>query len=120
MASRPALAALLALAATAAAAPAVAQDLFIGTVEAREDQVILTRCDLAQNRYVLRDRDGAAEKPVARLRERLRTLKAPVYAEVVGDYVEVQGEEPNGLDVIALETVTAGKSCHLLDALPAG
>ncbi|TCS10199.1 hypothetical protein [Caulobacter sp. BK020] len=120
MVSKPALAALCALAATAAAAPAVAQDLFIGTVEVRQDQVVLTRCDVAQNRYVLRDRQGEADKPVARLRERLKTLKAPVYAEVIGDYVEIQDEEGAGLDVIGLDNVTPAKSCHLLDALPAG
>ncbi|HWW27840.1 MAG TPA: hypothetical protein VNZ85_18300 [Caulobacter sp.] len=120
MASKLTLAALCVLAATAAAVPALAQDLFIGTVEVRQDQVVLTRCDLAQNRYVLRDRQGGADKPVAKLRERLKTLKAPVYAEVIGEYVEVQGEEGNGLDVIGLENVKAGKSCHLIDALPAG
>lgn len=120
MASKPGLAALCALAATAAAAPALAQDLFIGTVEVRKEQVVLIRCDLAQNRYVLRDREDEADKPVATLRERLKTLKAPVYAEVIGEYVEVQGEEGHGLDVIGLENVKAGKSCHLLDALPAG
>lgn len=120
MASKPILAALGALGLAATAAPALAQDLFIGTVEVRKDQVVLTRCDLAQNRYVLRDRDGEADKPVAKLRERLKTLKAPVYAEVIGDYVEVQGEDGNGLDVIGLENVTAAKSCHLIDALPAG
>jgi hypothetical protein len=79
---------------------------------------VLTRCDLVQNRYVLRDRPG--ETLVAKLRARLKTLKAPVYAEVFGEYVEVQGEDGNGLDVISLEHVTAGKSCHLMDALPAG
>jgi len=122
MASKPALVALCALAVAAAAAPAAAQDLYIGTVDVQKDQVILTRCDLAQNRYVLRDREGEgeADKPVAKLRERLKTLKAPVYAEVIGDYVEVQGEDGNGLDVIELENVTPAKSCHLLDALPAG
>ncbi|GGL49511.1 hypothetical protein [Caulobacter rhizosphaerae] len=122
MASKPALVALCALAVAAAAAPAAAQDLYIGTVDVQKDQVILTRCDLAQNRYVLRDREGEgeADKPVAKLRERLKTLKAPVYAEVIGEYVEVQGEDGNGLDVIGLENVTPAKSCHLLDALPAG
>ena len=91
-------------------------------LDVQKDQVILTRCDLAQNRYVLRDREGEgeADKPVAKLRERLKTLKAPVYVEVIGEYVEVQGEDGNGLEVIALENLTAGKSCHLTDALPAG
>jgi hypothetical protein len=114
------IATLLGLAATTLAAPVLAQDLYIGTVDVQKDQVILTRCDLAQNRYVLRDREGEAEKPVAVLRERLKTLKAPVYVEVIGEYVEVQGDEGNGLDVIGLENITAAKSCHLIDALPAG
>jgi hypothetical protein len=112
------LAALCGLAAMAAAAPVLAQDLFIGTLDVRKDQVVLTRCDLAQNRYVLRDRTGEAEKPVARLRERLKTLKAPVYVEVFGEYAEIEGEDGNALDVIGLENLTAGKSCHLTDALP--
>lgn len=120
MAGKRNLAALCALAAMATAAPALAQDIYIGTVDVQKNQVILTRCDLANNRYVLRDREGEAEKPVARLREQLKTLKAPVYVEVIGEYVEVQGEDGNGLDVIGLENVTAGKSCHLIDALPSG
>jgi hypothetical protein len=103
---------------TAFAAPALAQDIYIGTVDIQKDQLILTRCDLAQNRYILRDRPG--ETPVAKLRTRLKTLKAPVYVEVIGDYVEVPGEDGNGLDVIGLEHVTANKSCHLIDVLPKG
>ena len=114
------LAALCALAALTTAAPVLAQDLFIGTLDVREDQVVLTRCDLAQNRYVLRDRVGEVDKPVAQLRERLKTLKAPVYVEVFGEYAEIEGEDGNALDVIGLENLTAGKSCHLIDALPGG
>jgi hypothetical protein len=94
---------------------ALAQDLYIGTVAVEKDQVVLTRCDLVQNRYVLRDRPGEREKPVADLRQRLKTLKAPVYVEVFGQYAE-QGED-NALDVIGLENLKAGKSCHLTDAL---
>jgi hypothetical protein len=97
-------------------APALAQDLYIGTVDVQKNQVILTRCDLTENRYVLRDRNDEREKPVANLRERLKTLKAPVYVEVFGQYVE-QGED-NALDVIGLENIKAGKSCHLADVLP--
>ena len=112
------LAALSALAITATTAPALAQDLYIGTVDIQKDQVILTRCDLVENRYVLRDRNG--ETPVAKLRARLNTLKAPVYVEVIGEYAEVETEDGAGLDVISLDHVTAGKSCHLTDALPSG
>jgi hypothetical protein len=104
------------LALAAATGSALAQDLYIGTVDVQKDQVILTRCDLVSNRYVLRDRQG--ETQVAKLQARLKTLKAPVYVEVIGEYVEVQSEDGNGLDVISLEHVTAGKSCHLMDALP--
>ncbi|PVM75741.1 hypothetical protein [Caulobacter radicis] len=103
------------LAMSAGAAPA--QDLYIGTVDVQKDRVILTRCDLAANRYVLRDRDDEQEKPVAKLRETLKTLKAPVYVEVIGQYAEIEGEDGNALDVIGLENLTAGKSCHLTDAL---
>lgn len=107
---------LAALLLAASAAPALAQDLYIGTVDIQKDQVILTRCDLVENRYVLSDRTG--ETLVAKLRERLKTLKAPVYAEIFGQYVDVQTEDGNGLEVIGLEHVTAGKSCHLSDAAP--
>ncbi|MDG2531680.1 hypothetical protein [Caulobacter endophyticus] len=99
------------------AGAALAQDLYIGTVDVQKDQVILTRCDLAANRYVLRDRAEEQEKPVAKLREKLQTLKAPVYVEVIGQYVEIEGQDGNALDVIALEGLKAGKSCHLADAL---
>lgn len=98
--------------------PALAQDLYIGTVDVQKDQVVLTRCDLAQNRYVLRDGQADAAKPVTNLRERLKTLKAPVYVEVFGQYAEL-GED-NALDVISLENIKGGKSCHLTDALPSG
>ncbi|PVM91036.1 hypothetical protein [Caulobacter endophyticus] len=99
------------------AGAALAQDLYIGTVDVQKDQVILTRCDLAANRYVLRDRAEEQEKPVARLRETLKTLKAPVYVEVIGQYAEIESQDGNALDVIALEGLKAGKSCHLTDAL---
>lgn len=114
---RTALCVLAGMAALGTSGAAVAQDLYIGTLEVRKDQVILSRCDLATNRYVLRDREGEAEKPVAKLREKLKTLKAPVYVEVIGQYAEIEGEEGNALDVIRLENLTAGKSCHLVDAL---
>jgi hypothetical protein len=103
---------------TLSSAAAQAQDLYIGTVSVEKGQVLLTRCDLARNRYSLRDRKAEREKPVAELRERLKTLKAPVYVEIFGQYAELGAD--NALDVIALENVTAGKSCHLTDVLPAG
>lgn len=105
----------LAAAVLLAGGVAQAQDLYVGTVALEKDAVVLTRCDLVQNRYVLRDRKGERAQPVAELRQRLKTPKAPVYVEVIGDYAE-QGED-NVLDVIGLENLKAGKSCHLSDAL---
>jgi hypothetical protein len=111
------IAALTAVALLASGGAAKAQDIYIGTVAVEKDVVVLTRCDLTQNRYVLRDRKGEARRPVADLRERLKRLRAPVYVEVIGEYAE-QGED-NALDVIGLENLEAGKSCHLTDALEA-
>jgi hypothetical protein len=106
---------ILALALLATAATAQAQDIFIGTVKIEQDQVVLTRCDAARNRYVLKD--GAPEKPVAALAARLATLKAPVQATVIGEY-EADGDG-NALRVNDIQDVEAGTSCHLLDALSA-
>jgi hypothetical protein len=106
--------ALLATAATAQA-PAQAQDIFIGTVKIEQEKVVLTRCDTAQNRYVLKD--GAPEKPVAALARRLATLKAPVEATVIGEYEE--DGEGAALRVSDIQDVEASTSCHLLDALSA-
>lgn len=95
------------------AAPAGAQDLYVGTVKVEGEHLVLTRCDLASNRYVLKD--GAPEAPAAALRARLPSLKAPVQAEVFGEYEE--DGDGNALRVLAIEGVEAGRSCHLLDAL---
>jgi hypothetical protein len=105
---------LLSLALLTVAATAHAQDVYIGTVKVERDQVVLTRCDLVENRYVLKD--GAPEAPVAALRTRLATLKSPVYAEVIGEYEE--DGDGNALRVVDIENVQADKSCHLLDGLP--
>jgi hypothetical protein len=94
------------------AGTAQAQDIFIGTVGIERGQLVLTRCDLVENRYVLKD--GAPEKPVAALAARLATLKAPVQAEVIGEY-EADGDG-NALRVIDIQNVQPGQSCHLLDA----
>jgi len=109
----PAIAVLAASLLTAGAAQA--QDIYIGTVRFDEGAVWLDRCDLAGNRYILRD--AAPDKPVARLKARLATLKGPVYAEVIGQYEE--DGDANVLRVLGVEGVQGGKSCHLLDALDA-
>jgi hypothetical protein len=106
------MAALSATALLAVAMPAAALDLFIGTVAIENGDVVLTRCDLVQNRYVLKDLPKA--KAVATLLTKLPTMKGPVYAEVIGEYAE-DGKGDNLLNVDGIENVTAGKTCHLLD-----
>ncbi|MBO9707806.1 MAG: hypothetical protein J7521_06315 [Caulobacter sp.] len=96
---------------------AAAQDIYTGTLAVEQDRLVLTRCDLVENRYVLRDAPG--ETAVADLRARLPRLAKPVYGEVIGSYVDApadgDGQEQNLLDVTAIEGVEGGRSCHLGD-----
>lgn len=84
-------------------------DIFIGTLAVEKDDVVLTRCDLAQTRYVLHDAQGASA--VAAYAGDGRAA----YGEVIAAYREEHGRP--ALDVSAIENVTPGKNCHLIDAL---
>lgn len=86
-------------------------DSFIGTLSVEQGDVILTRCDLGNARYLLRDAAGA--KAVARY----RNDGTPAYADVIARDSE-EGSR-NVLTVTDLADLTPGKSCHLLDALDA-
>lgn len=90
---------------------AVARDLYIGTLSVEAGKAVLKRCDIAENRYVLRDAPDSETNAVAKL------LKSdlPVYGQVIGSYDEDDGI--GRLAVHAIENVTPGKSCHLGDAL---
>lgn len=104
------------LAIIAIAAPtASAMDLYIGTLFVRDDAVVLERCDLAQTRYVLRDAAGA--DAVAALRAMPPPASGFWYGEVIGDYFETA--DGQGLEVSAIDALTPGRSCHLIDALDA-
>ena len=95
--------------------PAVAQpagmDSFIGTLSIEGGEVILTRCDLAASRYLLRDMSGA--QAGARYRKDGRRASA----DVMGSYSEEGGR--NVLTVAEFLDYQPGKSCHLSDALDA-
>jgi hypothetical protein len=102
-----------ALAAPASALPAQSTediaDIFIGTPERDGNNVVLQRCDLVNNRYVLVDAPGAhAVEPV-------RKAKVPAYGEVIAQYAEMGGRSV--LRVERVKKLTSGQSCHLLDAL---
>ncbi|MEG3175600.1 hypothetical protein U1872_05105 [Sphingomonas sp. RB3P16] len=112
MRARRVAAALLAVVApSATVAQEAGLDSFIGTLAVEQGDVILTRCDIGNARYLLRDAAGA--EAVARYRQD----GTPAYAEVIARYSE-EGSR-NVLTVTDLADLTPGKSCHLLDALDA-
>ncbi|QAY76503.1 hypothetical protein [Sphingosinicella sp. BN140058] len=107
------LAASLALAWSAAAAPVAhvdtpSLDIFIGTLAVDKGEVILTRCDLGETRYRLHDGPGA--QTVARY----RANPGPAYAEVVASYGEQAGLPV--LTVAEFAEIVPGRSCHLREA----
>ncbi|MEG3088314.1 hypothetical protein [Sphingomonas sp. PB4P5] len=72
-------------------------DSFIGTLSIERGEVISTRCDLGNSRYVLRDATGAQAVT------RYRAYGKPAYADVMASYSD-EGSR---------------NSCHLRDALDA-
>ena len=96
--------------ALAAATPAAAQsgpDIFIGTLASEQGEVILTRCDLARTRYLLRDDKGS------HLIAGYKADPVPGYAEVIGRYQEERGAP--ALMVSGFAARDPGRSCHLSD-----
>jgi hypothetical protein len=90
-------------------------DIFIGTMIVEKGEVILNRCDAANNRYVLRDDTLTKSDAVARYTAQHTTTSLPIYAEVYGRYFETQGR--SGLDVLDIDNLTPGRDCHLLSAI---
>ncbi|WP_288401281.1 hypothetical protein [uncultured Acinetobacter sp.] len=88
-------------------------DIFIGTLSIKDKNAILTRCDMAQNEYVLKDADWSNEKAVSDFLSKATTLKQPIYAEVIAAYKNEK--DINILLVDSIENLTEAKSCHLAD-----
>ncbi|ESQ93908.1 hypothetical protein [Asticcacaulis benevestitus] len=102
----------LAVAGLLLAGSASAQDVFFGTLEKDGGKLILSRCDLGDTRYELRD-DSEDDAPVADWLKR-DTVK-PTQASVFGS-VEEEGDTYI-LIVMAIDDVKPGVNCHLSDAL---
>ena len=113
MMDRKCSAALLALVWMALARPADANDIFIGTLSIEGEHIVLKRCDLVQNTYVLGDAEGLSA--VAAMRKRAPAAKGYWYAEVIGEYTEIEGGD--GLSVTSIKNIEADRSCHLLDVI---
>jgi hypothetical protein len=89
----------------------VMRDMFIGTLTMEQGQPVLTRCDVGETRYRLHDAKNSSA--VADFSKDPR----PAYGEVIAAYTEDEGRP--ALEVIAIDNLTPGKSCHLRDALDA-
>ncbi|MCM1958460.1 hypothetical protein NCZ17_03650 [Acinetobacter modestus] len=88
-------------------------DIFMGTLTIKDNKAILTRCDIAQNEYVLKDADWSKEKAVSGFLSKATKLKQPIYAEVIAAYKSEK--DINILLVDSIENLTEAKSCHLSD-----
>jgi hypothetical protein len=84
-------------------------DIFIGTIAIEQGGIILTRCDAARNRYLLRD--GTGSDAIAQYRANGK----PSYGEVVARYREEKGHPVLWVD--SIDNLTPGRSCHLSDAI---
>lgn len=93
--------------------PQESMDIFIGTLTIQDNKAILTRCDIAQNEYVLKDADWSNEKAVSGFLSKATKLKLPIYAEVIAAYKNEK--DINILLVDSIENLTEAKSCHLAD-----
>lgn len=97
------------------AGPALAKDdaplldIFIGTLAVENGEVILTRCDLVENRYVLRDEKGGSA-----VGDYLKR-GTPGSAEIIGSYSEGKGRSI--LTVADIDNIKPGGNCHLGAAL---
>lgn len=89
-----------------------AQDIFIGMVVEDGSGLILERCQAGKARYRLRAAAGA-DDPLAEVRGKQGLVQARIY----GHY-RAEGEA-HAIDVMAVDEVQFGKTCHLVDALEA-
>lgn len=89
-------------------------DIFIGTLSVEGDEVILKRCDLVTNTYVLRDDPVEDGDAVAQF----KALGKAAYGEVYGRYVE-EAAGRNGLIVADIDNVTPGRDCHFVSMINA-
>jgi hypothetical protein len=94
---------------------AAAQDIFIGTLSVQGQQLILRRCDLVENTYTLQDAKTNPKKLVKEYLSNPEHRQGIWYAEVIGIYGERNGE--NTLEVLSLDNLASGKTCHLSEAI---
>jgi len=105
---------LMSLIGLAVACGAGAQDIYTGTLETRGGTLFLKRCDLGSTEYRLIDHETDGTRPVATLLK--ASIVTPTSASVLGIYEE-DGADRHALNVLDIQNIAPGKSCHLIDAL---
>jgi predicted ATP-dependent serine protease len=106
----------LLLVAPAASAQDRALDLWIGTIESEQNTLYLKRCDLAQNRYKLKELDASSGLLLSQIDVKKLKKGQHLVAEIVAEY---RSENDHDILVIdSIQTIKVGKSCHLIDVLP--
>jgi hypothetical protein len=91
-----------------------AQDIFTGMIVTDGTELVLERCHVGKTRYRLSaapDADGG--DPLAQLRGNDGLLQA----EIIARY-RAEGEA-HGLEVLSVERIMPGKTCHLIEAVEA-
>jgi hypothetical protein len=91
---------------------AYAQDLFIGMVVEDGSGLVLERCQAGKTRFRLQAAEGT-DDPL----EEIRGKKGLVQARIYGHY-RAEGDG-HALDVLGVDGVQFGKTCHLVEAIEA-
>ncbi|MBK6708310.1 MAG: hypothetical protein IPG54_12815 [Sphingomonadales bacterium] len=89
-----------------------AQDIFTGMIVTDGQNLMLERCHAGKTRYRLMAAADAGD-PLAQLRGKGDLLQAQLIARYRAD------GDTHILEVMSVESVLSGKSCHLLDAIEA-
>lgn len=93
---------------------AQAQDFFTGMIIANGPGLVLERCHVGKTRYRLTAApDAESGDPLAQLRGKDGLLQAQLIARY-----RTEGDG-HGLEVLSVERIVPGKTCHLVDAIEA-
>lgn len=93
-------------------AGAHAQDVFTGMVIADNQELVLERCHVGKTRYRLIAAPDSGD-PLAQLRGKDGLVQADIFAHYRAD------GDGHVLEVMAVENIEQGKTCHLVDAIEA-
>lgn len=94
-------------------APDYNLDFFTGSIEMKGKDMILRRCDAAENSYILRPSPRAKANYLNKLRA--KKLPPKNTTTLIAHYVEINGKD--GLEIFNISEIKRDKSCHLSELL---